>query len=212
MKKYLIWSLLIIGLTTGCSSDDDVNTGPEPGVSNLDTQNFMWKTMNLWYFWQADVPNLGDNKFSTDEEYTAFLSSPSDPADFFDDKLRFTEDRFSFYEENYKDLVNSLSGVAKHNGVEYGLIQITGTNDIFGYVQYILPDSDASSKDIKRGDIFVSVDGQSLTTSNYIDLLFGSNDSYTLGFSDYIDKNPAPNGKSVALTKTAYTENPVFFN
>jgi S1-C subfamily serine protease len=38
----------------------------------------------------------------------------------------------------------------------------------------ILPKSDASDKNIKRGDIFTHVNGQQLTVSNYRDLLFNS--------------------------------------
>jgi hypothetical protein len=43
----------------------------------------------------------------------------------------------------------------KNNGVEFGLVYKPGSNtDIFGYVRYIVPGSDAATKDIQRGAIF----------------------------------------------------------
>ena len=83
MKKFL---LLFAGLALlACSKDDDnLNPGgPNPDGRNLDTQDFMWKAMNLWYFWQGDVANLADDRFTSDEDYTAFLASETDPALFF---------------------------------------------------------------------------------------------------------------------------------
>jgi C-terminal processing protease CtpA/Prc len=171
----------------------------------------MWKAMNIWYFWQADVPDLADTRFSTDEDYTAFLETESNPANFFDNKLRFDEDRFSFYNEDYKELTDNLSGISRSNGVEFGLFLFSDSDDIFGYVRYIIANSDASTKDIARGDIFTGVDGQTLTLDNYEDLLFGENASYTLDMADIADGTITPNGKEVALTKEeALVENPVF--
>ncbi len=98
MKKYVLGLLVLGGLVLGCSKNDDNGyTGP----TDLDTQNFMWQAMNLWYFWQADVPNLADDRFESDLEYTEFLGSETDPAVFFDTKLRYIQDRFSFYSDDY---------------------------------------------------------------------------------------------------------------
>lgn len=204
MKKYI---LLLLGVTmafTACSDDDD------NFPSEIDAQNFMWQAMNLWYFWQGDVNDLSDTRFSTDAQYTAFLEANPDPEDFFNDVLLYEEDRFSFLNEDYKELVNNLSGVSKSNGLEFGLIQLSGSNDVFGYVQYILPDSDASSKDIERGDLFTRVDGVQITVNNYIDLLFGSNDTYTLGMAHIEGNTIIDDAKEVTLTKIAnQVENPI---
>ncbi|MBT8208965.1 MAG: carboxyl-terminal protease, partial [Eudoraea sp.] len=55
MKKYFLPLLAVGLLVLGCSkNDDDGFSGPR----DLDPQNFMWQAMNIWYFWQADVPNL----------------------------------------------------------------------------------------------------------------------------------------------------------
>ncbi len=213
MKKYI---LLLLGVTmafTACSDDDGIKNGPTPNPdldADVAAQNFMWQAMNLWYFWQGDVNDLSDTRFSTDAQYTAFLEANPDPEDFFNDVLLYEEDRFSFLNEDYKELVNNLSGVSKSNGLEFGLIQLSGSNDVFGYVQYILPDSDASSKDIERGDLFTRVDGVQITVNNYIDLLFGSNDTYTLGMAHIEGNTIIDDAKEVTLTKIAnQVENPI---
>ncbi|MEO0902846.1 MAG: S41 family peptidase, partial [Bacteroidota bacterium] len=85
-----------------------------------------------------------------------------------------------------------------------------GSNDVFGYVQYVLPDSDAAGKDISRGEFFTHVDGVQLTVSNFGALLFGDNANYTLGMANLNNGSFTLNGKEVALTKIAnFVENPI---
>ncbi|MGY8916161.1 MAG: S41 family peptidase, partial [Flavobacteriales bacterium] len=217
MKKIYLLFLGIGVFIASCSKDDNLLNNPDTpdpiGTTDVTVQNFMWKAMNLWYFWQGEVPNLSDTKFSTDAEYTAFLESESDPELFFEHKLRFSEDRFSFFTDDYKELVQSFAGVSKSNGLEFGLTYYGEGNDIFGYVRYIIPNSDASTKAIKRGDIFTGVNGVSLTADNYIDLLFGNADSYTLNMADINNGTITPNDREVALTKfEGLVENPVFIS
>jgi C-terminal processing protease CtpA/Prc len=213
MKKWL-YAVLAFGILA-CSNDDDGvdlpdNPNPIPDA-NVVVQDFMWQAMNLWYFWQENVPNLADDRFLTDEEYTEFLASDSDPAAFFENRLRFSEDRFSFYSDDYTELTQSLAGITRNNGMEFGLIQFTGSTSIFGYVRYILPDSDASTKEIARGDLFTGVNGITLTVDNYQDLLFGENNTYTLNMADIQGNDVVPNGREVSLTKEEnFQENPVF--
>ncbi len=215
MRKYIALFLGLGLLITSCKSDDnggvDGPDGPDPNGTNLDVQDFMWKAMNLWYFWQANVADLDDDAFTTDAEYTEFLQSESDPADFFDNKLRFSEDRFSFYNEDFKELTNNLAGVSRSNGVEFRLFLFSDSDDIFGFVRYIIPNSDASSKNIARGDLFTGVDGQTLNLNNYQDLLFGENNTYTLNMASVAGGVISPNGEEVSLTKEeGLAENPVF--
>ncbi|KAG1658313.1 Carboxyl-terminal-processing protease [Nymphon striatum] len=171
-------------ISTSCSKNDDsikapgtVNPDPSAGVA---VQDFMWKAMNFWYFWQADMPNLADDNFLSD---------------------------------NYVELTNQLSGISKSNGLEFGLVRFSGSDDIFGYVQYIITGSDASGKDIQRGEIFTGVNGQALNLTNYRGLLFGDSDTYTLNMASFVDGEITPNDKEVILTKQeGLAENPVFLD
>jgi len=220
--KYLKFStLLILLIILSCSKkDDDFAIPPTVDAeanAGVDVQDFMWKAMNYWYFWQESVPNLADNKFPISEAgteaYTEFLKTESDPADFFSNELRFSEDRFSFFSDDYKTLTNSLSGISKSNGLEFSLISFTGTDEVFGVVRYVIPDSDAAANDIGRGEIFTAVNGQMLTSSNFRDLLFGDVTTYTLNMADFADNEFTLNGKEVTLTKReGLQENPIFLD
>ena len=221
MKKYVVLFLSLGLLSLSCSKDDDSLiklTGPNPDPdANVDVQDFMWKAMNSWYLWQAEVPNLADNKFPNTSEgskaYTEFLASESDPAAFFDDALLYSEDRFSFYSDDYETLTKSLSGISKSNGLEFGLVRFSDSDDVFGYVRYIIPNSDAASKDINRGDLFTGVNGRTLTIDNYSSLLFGDEDTYILNMATIEGEIITPSNREVSLTKMPdLAENPIFLD
>jgi C-terminal processing protease CtpA/Prc len=108
-------------------------------------------------------------------------------------------------------LEQALGGISKNDGVDFGLSYKPGSStEIFAYVRYILPNSDASTKEIKRGDIFTGVNGTQLTISNYQSLL--SLENYTVNLANYNGTTFVSNGKSVALTKTVLAENPIYIN
>lgn len=187
-----------------CSDDyDDI-------IHYRSTNEFIWKGLNQYYFWQKDSPDLSDFRFSTNIAFENFLNFYT-PENLFHN-LRYQPgitDRFSVLFSDYEVLEDLLSGSSKNNGVEYGLRYKSGsTTDIFGYVRYILPNSNASTKNIQRGTIFYAVNGTSLTVDNYAQLL--SSDTYTLNLAEFDNGNITPNGNSVTLTKTVYTENPIF--
>jgi C-terminal processing protease CtpA/Prc len=218
MRKLLF--LFAVTFIFSCSKNDDLDI---PGTINpdanaeVDVEDFMWKAMNFWYFWQQDVTDLADDRFENTSQgiadYTAFLSSEDNPGAFFDNKLLFSDDRFSFYNEDYRVLTQSLSGVSKSNGLEFGLVRFQDSENIFGYVRYIIPGSDAETKDIQRGEFFVGVDGQTLNLDNYIELLFGDNNTYTLNMAEFVNDELTANGNEVSLTKAeALSENPVFIS
>lgn len=220
MSKQGILYILVVFLGLSCSKDTDLDipgtVNPDP-EANLDAQDFMWKAMNFWYFWQQDVPNLADDQFENTPEgiadYTALLGREEDAATFFDNQLVFSEDRFSFYEEDYRVLTQSLAGISRSNGLEFGLVRYRTTGSILGIVRYVVPGSDAATKDISRGDIFIGVDNRPLNVDNFVELLFGDNNTYTLNMGTFAANDIISNDKEVSLTKAeALSENPVFIS
>lgn len=209
--KTIYKSVLILFLAAftfqSCQDNDDIASPP-----NLEIQDFIWKGMNQYYLWQEDVPNLSDDRFATQTELNNFLKGYPVPENLFD-ALRVDKsiDRFSWIVKDYLVLEQALGGISKNSGVDFGLVYKTGSNtEIFGYVRYIIPGSDAASKDIHRGDIFYGVNGTQLTVNNYQSLL--GTDNYTLNLADYNGGAVTANGKSVALTSTVLAENPIFIN
>ncbi|NBU81423.1 MAG: peptidase S41 [Flavobacteriaceae bacterium] len=209
MKKYvmsLIIAILLI-IPFGCSDMDD-NAVP----SSLEIKDFVWKGMNLYYLWQQDVPDLSDDRFANQSQLNAFLEPFSTPSDLFNAlRVPSPTDRFSVIYSDYSVLEGVLSGTTLNNGMDYGLRYKTGsTTDIYGWVRYIIPNSDASTKAISRGAIFYAINGTPLTIDNYKTLF--ANDTYTVNLADYDGGAITPNGQSVSLTKTNLAEDPILIS
>jgi len=211
MKKFFL-SLLCLGtVVISCNKNDDAPFIDEEEIEvpeeetpievDIEVQNFFWQTLSSYYFWQGEVPDLADDRFDTQAGYEQYLAENADPIALLENKLLFSEDRFTFYSDDYTELVNNSAGVSKSNGLQFGLSLIGDTDDVFGYVEYIIKNSDASNKDIKRGDVFIGVNGTRLTRTNFSDLLFGDNDTYTLNMAEIEDNSISPIDKEVTLTK-----------
>ncbi len=197
-----------------CEVQDD-NKVPEDIAIN----NFVWKGLNLYYLWQSDVANLADDRFGNQADLNAFLYGFPQPENLFQQLLNKPRslypnpgeaiDRFSVIFSDYNQLEGILSGTTKNNGAEFGLYyKDASQTSVFGVVRYILPNSDAASKNVQRGAIFYAINGTALTKENYNALL--NNDSYTMNFANYDSGNITPNGQSVSLTKSVISENPVY--
>lgn len=209
MKKIkILLATLVLGALTFQSCEDlDDNAVP--------VNDFIWKGLNLYYLWQEDVPNLADGRFATQQDLNSYLQSYSSPESLFESLLyrKFPNgtnaDRFSVMFPDFRVLENVLQGISTSHGVDYALVYADESKtSVFGYVRYILPGTDAATKNIKRGDVFYAVNGTPLTVNNYQGLLNGT--SYTLNLADYNDGAITPNGQEVALTKGEYAENPVY--
>lgn len=212
MKKTFIFAILLfIGISGFFACQDDLDDIEVP--KELKINDFIWKGLNLYYYWQADVTDLSDSRFANQGELNAYLNGFSSPEDLFYSLLNNypNTDRFSVIFSDYTVLEGVLSGNTANNGVDYQLLRkAEGSDEVFGWVRYIIPNSDASSKDIRRGDIFYAVNGTPLNVNNYRELLAGQN--YTLNLADYDSGNITPNSRSVALTKTELAENPILIN
>jgi carboxyl-terminal processing protease len=205
MKKiWIMLAVLLAGAFTFQSCEDMDDT-------DVPVYDFIWKGLNLYYLWKDEVPNLHDDRFANQEQLNSFVQSFSSPESLFESLLyqRHVVDKWSVIVPDFIALENALQGVSKSNGVEFGLKFVPGSEtDVFGYVRYILPNSDASNKDIHRGDIFYAVNGTPLTVSNYQSLL--SADSYSLNLATFNAGVITPTDEEVFLVKTEYAENPVY--
>ncbi|SHI70515.1 S41 family peptidase [Aquimarina spongiae] len=210
-----VFSLLLI---FSCSSDDG---DPEPVVINNpdeEIDDFIWKGMNFLYLYKTDVPDLQDSKADDENAYRQFLASYDSPESLFQD-LRTTntlqgelEDQFSIIVDDYvAQEENLFGGITKNNGMAFGLGRFSGTDDLFGFVRYVLPGTDAEAKGVTRGDLFTTINGTQLNLSNYRDLLFNGPDIYDVGFNT-IENNAFVPANTVTLNKVEYTENPVFIS
>lgn len=212
IKKLLFLFVATAVVTISCTDQDDNLFSVS---ADLEVQDFVWKGLNLWYFWQGEVADLDDSKVDDSEAYISFLSNYPNPADLFE-HLRHPDDRFSVIVDNYDLLQASQQGNSDSNGADVRYIFLNnGSSEVIGYVRYIVPNSDADGKDIRRGDIIYAVNGESLyfnsNADNNLDLLDAT--SYTFNLADLTVNNGvrsiSPNGRNIDLTKTNLTENPI---
>ena len=148
-SHFFIFLLLLI---FGCQSDpiDDDSSNIINNVidfeGDLEISDFVWKSLNEYYYWQNEVPKLSDSISDDVRIYSEFILKNKDPKLFFE-SLILPDDNFSLIEENYSDLENLIQGVFASNGVEFGLLfACNNCKQLIGYVKYIVPGSDASEK------------------------------------------------------------------
>lgn len=190
-----------------CQDQDDVAT-----PRNLQVQDFVWKGLNQYYLWQGDVPNLADNRFANQAQLNSFLKDYSDAETLFNSlRVDASIDRFSWIVDDYTVLEQELQGTSKNNGIDFKLSpKSKGSNDLIGFVRYVLPNSSAAKEGVKRGDLFYAINGSQINYNNYRNLL--EPDTYTINLADYNGTSFVSNGKSFTLTKSVLDENPIYIN
>lgn len=197
---------LEIEITNDCS-------GTYNGEKYFRVHQFIWESLNELYLWQAEVDDLSDNiKPVGSSAYNQLISTNQEPEAFFE-SLKHPDDRHSRITSNFEDLENSIKGIDASNGVEFILFPSGTGNGVLGIVTHILENSDAFSKDIKRGDIFMGVNGELLSFNNFYGLLYGDQISYTLNMASKIGSGFSLNGKNIDLIKEDnFQTNPIQVN
>jgi len=203
-KKILLLLITISTLFVSCFEDLDDNI---QSASDLDIENFIYRGLNYFYLYKADTPELANDNFANQGELNTFLNSFETPESLFS-FLKSPQDRFSLLVANYNVLEDALNGVSLNNGMEFGLVYYpNNSSNVFGYIRYVLPGTDAESKNLERGMIFNSINGQQLTDTNFSELL--SLNSYEIGLATFNGTEITTTGESIALIKQQYTENPI---
>jgi len=213
----LLKKIVILGCVTtlfiGCFSDFDDDI-----TANTNIKSFIWKGMNLYYLYKDNVPDLANDRFSSDIDFQDYLGMFASPESLFNNLIYDPEnvDEFSRLVNDYIALEQFFSGTSVSDGMDFDLRLVPGSEtDVFGFVRYVMPNTSAEAQGLERGDIFYTINGAPLTTSNYLDI-YNSN-TYTIGLGSY-NNNGTPETEddqiisgteTVTLTKAAYTENPI---
>ncbi|WP_130286626.1 S41 family peptidase [Aquimarina brevivitae] len=217
MRKTLLFTLLFtISLVwVSCFSDNDDSPS---FATSLEIKDYIWKGMNAFYLYKGLVPDLANDRFNSNQEYTDYLNGFTSPETIFEDIVTddidaasgLPVDDFSFLVDNYIALEQALDGITLNNGMEFGLVRYPEPNQslVFGFVRYVLPGTDAETKGIQRGDIFNTIDGIQIDDQNFRSLI--DRESYTIGLATFDGNTVTPTGESIPLTKVQYTENPVY--
>jgi carboxyl-terminal processing protease len=213
----LISFLLLINiLLNSCKKDSGVNqntTNPIPIPEATVPNKFIWNSLHDYYLWTDQVPKLSASKYSNKDTLNAFLNQYTDPEKLFYALLYQyqTIDKWSFIVNDVTTINDWISGISKTAGYDFMLAQIGTTNNIFGFVRYVLKGSPADLAGIRRGDIFIKVNNTQLTISNYQSLI-NIESTYSLSFATIINNIISPNGKTLTLTPATLQENPILMD
>ena len=97
IKKFIAGFAFSVLLLISCSRDND----PAPTAPNTEkdaVNDFVWKAMNSWYYWQPKVPKLADS-FNNSAEYVSFINSKTPDGLFYSLLYDYgNTDRFSWIE------------------------------------------------------------------------------------------------------------------
>ncbi len=140
-----------------------------PVSMTVEINQWVVDSMRYYYYWNTSIPG------------NRTLDFELHPERFFETLLKRPADRFSWIQNN-EELRNSLSGIIRTSGLGVSFFRI-GNNNAGITVRFVHKGSPADFAGIKRGDIFIRVNGQLLTfAGNSVQnasALFG-NDPFTL--------------------------------
>ncbi|MDT0644194.1 S41 family peptidase [Zunongwangia sp. F363] len=223
--KFLITLSLFGILFTSCEKDNEFpqdnraetseETSENPETNSLEAEDieveeFIYSGMNDIYLYKADIPQLADDYFSSDTEEAGFLRNYGSPEDLFED-LTSSQDRFSFLTDDYISLEESFEGISSSTaGMDFGLGSISGTNNIFAFLRYVVPNTAADEAGLSRGTVFTEINGKKLTINNISDLL--DLDSFTINVGRIENGTIIMTDETATLNKNEYTENPVYIS
>jgi len=195
-KTSIFWFIpfIILPLLFSCR-DDEI----KPSSQVLEINNFIWENMNDLYLWKDFIPQ--------DIDKTAEL----DPEAYFKKLLYKPTDRWSYITDDYEALINRFKGIEKSFGHNFKLYLLPGTSDVIGVIKYVVPDSPADQDGIVRGDVFYKVNGITLNSNNYYDLLFES-ETYTLSFGEFDENGDITFKEDKSLAAIVIAENPIFIS
>jgi C-terminal processing protease CtpA/Prc len=195
--KLKYWHLLpLVVLMASCRDDDD-EAKRNANNPNYYVNSWIYDNMKTYYLWEEHIPAGADKTLA--------------PAEYFGSLLYREQDRFSWIQENYAELLNSLSGVQMEAGYEYALyLKEYGGSDVIGVVTYIKPNSPASHNNLKRGDIFIEINGMRLTKDNYQSAVSGMKSQHVLGLASADDLSSV--SREIALSVVEYKEHPILLD
>ncbi|MGV8962018.1 MAG: S41 family peptidase [Candidatus Saccharimonadaceae bacterium] len=172
--------------------------------------DWIFKEMNVYYLWNTKIPKNPDFTLRPEKFFNSLLYK-------YDKVTNPKGDRFSWIQENYSDLLGSLSGIQSDEiGFEYIFVRTAqNSNQYYALVTYPKLGTDAFAKGIKRGRFITQVDGKEITSSNYKSMFSGTGIK-TLSMADYVlenDKYVLKNSGEVKISMVKnFAETPVYLD
>lgn len=204
--KTILYSFSIIGcLLCSCTNETkDIDSTSINGVTEeTELANiFARDVLELYYYWNEEIsgelnkldPETNSNPIATVEA------------------IRYHDgenliDKWTTLTDNMEEFTNSVQGVSTTYGytpVVYYLEE--NSNRLIAAVAYVSKNSPAEKAGLKRGDLIYEINGNTLTTENYMDLYYSS--QITLSLAKLEDYEIKPT-EELSITSVEMYENPI---
>lgn len=192
--------LLIMLAGTTFVACDEKDPGPKiTNAENAHINSWIRENMEFYYLWNTTLPTDVDQNLEPAEYFEALLND---------------EDRFSWIQDNYQELLNSLKGISKEAGYEFVLYRDQNdANKVIAQVVYVKKSSPAEDAGLLRGDVISHINNQQLTVSNYGALLDEISENHSLRYKSVDPVSETfSNEKTANLSTVTYAENPSYLN
>lgn len=190
----VILFLFIISTQSACKKDDPKDLLPgETAIVN----QFIYDITTTWYLWESFIPSDID------------INTYPDSYDLFETMKYQQLDHWSAVTDDYRVFQNSLDGIRKMAGYRLQMFQISGSETLYGIIELVYSGGSADLAGLKRGDIIAKINGQSLNSQNYSELL--SLDEYTISFGQIVGDQLSETGETVNIVRTELAINPILY-
>ena len=214
-KSWILAALLCLGVI-GCNKpqlDPDPEPDPDPVVTPEDpavteqkntykyANIFARNTMHLYYLWNKEVSSALD-KWTDTVEPIAKVQAVR-----YKDSAGNDIDRWTMLTDDFESFYGSVTGNGKTYGFDFELLWMNQMHtSLCALVTFVYPDSPAAAAGLKRGDYIVKVNGKTMTSSNYVSIVYNElldGDTLTATMAD---------GTTKELTAKEMYENPIIFS
>lgn len=221
--RFLILIIAILSsqsLITSCKDDEEgIRTIPQPDIDNREDPNgsngtmitdvttflvdkFAWATLDIYYLW-IDDPGRRELVEATLNPDTCL--SPKTTIKTVLNK----EDRWTALYDNFSELLESSDGIEVTTGLDVTPWLLSKDKDeVFFVVNYVYKNSPAEAAGFKRGDIFFKLNGEPITTKNYLDFYYAKT-KITLGMGTTNEKGIIDLDETREITPVKMTEDPI---
>jgi len=174
-KSGLITLTLVSLFIISCERDLGIKGEDFPsnivfGAKAKEENDFVWRALNSWYYWQDRVDYLRDD-FRSSKDYVEFLNTKKTDELFYSLLYAFGHhDRNSWIMQDgnfvpqSKVLSNTMA--TTNTGFDYSAIRINNNTELVVLVNYVVPNTSAKNSGIKRGDVIIKINGQRVSPNN----------------------------------------------
>lgn len=197
---------ILLSTQTSCKKSTR-NDDPDVGLQHKYVNDWILKNMKESYYWNTNIP--------------ASPNFNQTPPAFFSSLLKRPEDRYSWIQDNFEELLANLSGVSKESGIDYELFRV-GNNPVYlaAIITYVKKGSPAEAAGIVRGDVFFEINGQPVAytglqsqVNSFVNSL-GAN--HTLGIRKIVTasngQDSLTDARNVNLNVLELAENPLYLD